>query len=212
MQVVRLEQNYARRRHGMSMHSELPIAKDLHPHAHVVFHENAAVTAALVPVTGESVAISERGVDVVAMIHHEAVTHSVETVEQTELFTGAAQAIARREQDALGYRHAHPRVEVSLQNSVIASRLVTLVALRQQSRCRERSRTNRISKRMRERMCDQNQRWISVHNQIECSHRQSDVPRGRKRCDSVADAGGIRVDRITLVGFANAEQRIGNDR
>jgi hypothetical protein len=43
----------------MPMHSELLVAEHLQTRAHVVLHEHTAVTAPLIPIARESVAILE---------------------------------------------------------------------------------------------------------------------------------------------------------
>src|SRR5712671_4816318 len=101
------------------MHSELSLAEYLHAGTHVVLHEHAAVAAPLIPICPETIAILERRVDVVAVIHHQAVTGPVKTVEEPELLACAAQAVARGHQDVFRKRHPDPRVEVPLQDSVI---------------------------------------------------------------------------------------------
>jgi hypothetical protein len=98
VQIVRLEKHNGRPGHRVAMHAELLVGEHLQASAHVVLHEHTAVAASLIPVARESVAILERSVRVVAMVHHETVTHTVKTVEQTELFTGASESIARRKQ------------------------------------------------------------------------------------------------------------------
>src|SRR5712672_3776287 len=111
------------------MHSECSVAERLHSRAHVVLHEDAAVTAPLIPVRLEPIAVLERSVGVVAVIHHQTMTGPVQAVEQAELFSGPAQSVARGEQYALRDRHADPRIEVPLQDSVITPRLIAVVAL-----------------------------------------------------------------------------------
>jgi hypothetical protein len=113
------------------MHSKLSIAEGLHTRAHVVFHEHAAVAATLVPVRGKPVTVLERRIHVVAMVHHESVTGAMQTVEQPELLARAAQPVARGDEYFLRERHSHSRVEVSLQNSMVTSGLIPIVALRQ---------------------------------------------------------------------------------
>jgi hypothetical protein len=103
----------------MPMHAELLVGEHLHVRAHVVFHEYSAVAAPLVPVVRESVAILERSVRLVTMVHHETVPHSVQTVEEAELLTGAAQSIARRKQHRLRKWKSHSRIEITLQDAVI---------------------------------------------------------------------------------------------
>src|SRR2546423_2931521 len=114
----------------MSMHSEHSVAEHLHADADVELQEHAAIAAALIPISREPIAIPERRVDVVAVVHHEAVTGTVKTIEQPKLLARAAQTIARRDEHALRDRHSDPRVEVPLQNAVVAPRLVPIVALR----------------------------------------------------------------------------------
>src|SRR5437868_13027673 len=109
------------------MHSKHSFAEDLHACAHVVFHEDPAVTAALIPVAGEPIAILERSVHIVAMVHHQTVARPVKTIEQPELLFRAAEAIARRDEEALREWHSNARVEVPLQDSMVASRLVSVV-------------------------------------------------------------------------------------
>src|SRR5437763_3736032 len=129
LQVVWLEEYDTLRRHRVAMHSEFAVAEDLHASPHVVLHEDAAVAAALIPLAGESVTILERRVYVVAVVHHQPVTGTMQTVEQSKLFFGAAQAIARSQQYRLRDCHSHSGIEVALQDSVITPRLVSVVAL-----------------------------------------------------------------------------------
>src|SRR5437016_4960053 len=103
----------------MTMHSELPVAEHLHPRPCVVFHKDTAVTASLIPVTGQPIAIGERCIDVIAVVHHQAVTGAMKAIEQTELFFRPAQAVARRNENALRDGHSHPGVEVALQDSMV---------------------------------------------------------------------------------------------
>src|SRR5207244_8498123 len=129
LQITGLEQDDVWCRHRVTMHSERPVTEHLHARAHVVLHEHAAIAASLIPVAGQPIAIPERGVEFVAVIHHQTVSGPVQTIEQPELLFRAAQAVARRKKETLRDRHSQPRVEVPLQDSVIATRLVSVVAL-----------------------------------------------------------------------------------
>ena len=59
------------------------------------------------------------------------VTGAVQTVEQTELFPGAAQTVTRRGEKSLRDRHPHAGVEIALQYPMVASGLIPVVTLGQ---------------------------------------------------------------------------------
>ena len=65
---------------------------------------------------------------------------------------------------------------------------------------------------MRQRMSEPDQRRIAMDDLIERAHRQADVARRRQRGDAIAEARGIRVDRIPDVLAAKAQQRVCCDR
>src|SRR6266404_4376667 len=98
------------------------------------------------------------------MIHHQTMTCTMQTIEEAELLAGAAQPIAWRQQDALCDGHPDPRVEVPLQDSVIAARLIAVVTLRQQTRCRRGRGSNGIAQCVSERVTEQHQRRVAVYD------------------------------------------------
>src|SRR3979411_122511 len=108
------------------MHAKLLIGEHLHVRAHVVLHEHPAIAAPLIPIAREAVAVLERCIRVVAMVHHEAVPYAVETVEEPELLSGTAQSIAGSKQYGLREWQSHSRIEITLQDAVITSRLIAV--------------------------------------------------------------------------------------
>ena len=91
----------------------------------------------------------------------------MQTVEQPELLLRASQAIARCDEDALRQRHSHARVEIPLEYSVIASRLVAIIALRQQRGRSRRRRAHGVAEGVRERMAEQHERLVVVNDGVE---------------------------------------------
>src|SRR4051812_26029506 len=106
------------------MHPELAIAEKLHAGTHVVLHEDTTVAAALVPIASQPVTILECAVHIVPMVHHQAVTGAMQAIEQPELLLRTAQPIARSQQHRLSERHSNARVEIALQDAVIAAGLI----------------------------------------------------------------------------------------
>src|SRR3982750_2810900 len=104
-------------------------------------------------------------------------TGPVQTIVQPKLFPRSAETVARRHQNALSNRHPDSRVEIPLQDPVIATRLVAVVALGEQRRSGSRSRSNRVAQRVRQRMREQYQCGLTMDDAIERAHRQRYFPR-----------------------------------
>jgi len=91
VQVIGPEKCHAGPGLGVLVQAVRRVSKRADSRHRVVFHEHAAVATLFLPRSGEPVAAFERGLGLVPVIHHEAVTRAVQAIEQPEQLRRAAE-------------------------------------------------------------------------------------------------------------------------